>query len=158
MIVVILAASLMTLAGVCGVLAAIAIPSFVHYVRRAQAAEAHRNVRVIYFGVADHAQHLSRLPPSLPDTPSTVPCGERREPWPADAHPGWADVGFAPLEPLHYSYALLVHPNGRDFTVRARGDLDCDGVTSVYELHGQFDPETGIVTQDSELMLQDELE
>jgi hypothetical protein len=62
-------------------------------------------------------------------------------PWPADAAPGWSALGFAPTEALRYSYEYAPDPDGKSFAVRARGDLNCDGKTSLYEVRpGQLLP------------------
>jgi len=146
-----------------GILAAVAIPAVLGYIKRSKTAEAPANLALIYSGVQSYAQterigQAPGLPPSLPATPQQVPCGDSRQLWPAGAHPAWADLGFAPADPLYYSYSLEVDPNGRDFTIRAHGDLDCDGVTSRYELGGHFDPATGEVTREPDLVITDELE
>jgi hypothetical protein len=75
------------------------------------------------------------LPPSLPRTPA-VPGPERR-PWPADAPAGFRDLGFAPADPLYYSYEYAVSPDGQSFAVRAVGDLDGDGTLGVFERTGR---------------------
>lgn len=130
-----------------GVVAAIAIPNFISYVRRAKTAEATANVRAITSGVVS-AYEMERvsidgsaishvLPSALPATPA-IP-GRQRQAWPAIADPGWATLGFAPAEPVYYSYEYTPDADGRGFVVRARGDLDGDGTLSSFETRGRVD-------------------
>ena len=115
---------------VVGVLAAIAIPSFIKYTRRAKAAEADTNVAMIARGVESQIAEQMAPPTALPPTPAP---GCQRRPWPADAAAGWAAIGFAPGDPLYYSYSVEPMPGGRGAWVRAIGDLDCDGIFSRFE-------------------------
>jgi len=126
-----------------GMAAAIAIPSFVKYTRSAKVSEARMQVRSLALGVVGAYQQeragpegpvVHVLPESLPLTPGAPTCG--RHAWPADAPSGFGAIGFAPADPLYYSYELEVAPDRRSFVARAVGDLDCDGVTSSFELPG----------------------
>lgn len=115
---------------VLGVLAAIAIPSFVKYTRRAKAAEAETNVTMLGQAIVSRYEQQGALPAPLPATPAP---GCQRRPWPADAAPGWSELGFAPSAPLYYSYSIEPMPGGIGVWARAEGDLDCDGVFSHFE-------------------------
>ena len=149
---------------VCGILAAIAIPSFIGYVRRAKTAEARANLSAIAMGVttayerervgADGTLVTRVLPPSAPRTPATA-SSERRM-WPAASDPGWSELGFAPPDPIYYSYEYVRDPDGRGFVARAYGDLDGDGTESRFELRGTVEP-TGDVRLDPITVI-DELE
>lgn len=147
------------LAGACvpcvGIVAAVGVPSFVSYVRRSKTAEAPANVRAIAQGVIAVWETTGALPPALPSTPG-APSSERRM-WPGDAAPGWAEIGFAPVDPLYYSYEYEPDPSGTSFVVRARGDLDGDGVQSMFEQEFARDPVTQEMTH-SGLYVIDELE
>jgi type IV pilus assembly protein PilA len=157
-----LVTSLGTLVVGLGLQAAIAIPAFVHYVRTSKTAEAVTNVAAISRGVASYwaAERTARdghvtqsLPPSLPRTP-LAPGPERRA-WPADASPGWAELGFAPVDPLYYAYEYEASPDGVSFAVRAIGDLDGDGLRSTFEQTGHV--EGGAVRLDP-LRIENEVE
>lgn len=154
------------LLGLCvpcvGILAAVAIPGFVGYVRRAKTAEAVANVRAIATGVAaattrervvDGVVRFGVLPPGCPRTPELV--GPERRAW--TGSPCWEELGFVPTDPLYYAYEYAPDPDGRGFAVRARGDLDGDGVESLFELRGTVDP-TGEVSFPAEPSVTDELE
>lgn len=125
-----------------GILAAIAIPSFIGYVRKSKTAEATANVEAIFAGVSSYHAMNGELPASLPRTPAQPGC-EVKVAWPPDAAPGWSDVGFTPYDPVYYAYEYERQPDGRSFVVRAVGDLDCDGTTSLFELRGTAGP-TGV--------------
>jgi len=128
-----------------GISAAVAIPSFIRYVRETKKAEATQNVTALFLS-ATAQYHAERMGPagallpqtfglSLPRTPPEVSCAE--VPWPVDAHPGWAAIGFAPSGPLLFRYELEVSPDGQAFVARALGDLNCDGVPEVFERGGR---------------------
>lgn len=95
--------------------------------------EARVNVNLLVRTLKAAQQKSGQLPVALPLTPSQVPCGSQPQPWPPDAAPGWKALGFAPPEPLRYSYEYLPDPDGKSFAVRAHGDLNCDGRTSLFE-------------------------
>jgi hypothetical protein len=76
------------------------------------------------------------FPLSAPKTPATTPKGERvqssRDQWEKD--PGWRDIRFEVTEPQRYSYESITAKDGKSVTVRAYGDLDGDGVESIFEV------------------------
>lgn len=117
-----------------GIVAAIAIPGFINYVKRSKTSEASHNLTAIYHGLESHYAATGALPPSAPPTPA-VPSNVKMI-FPVDSHPTWTAVGFGPRDPIYYSYELETHQDGT-FVIRARGDLDADGVTSLFELAGR---------------------
>ena len=115
------------------VLAAIAIPSFMKFQARSKASEARVNVKAIYVGVlADHADK-SEWPGSVPMTPSVIPCGKTAVAAP-DELAAWRQIGWAPEGPSRYAYAYTRTPDGSGFLIEARGDLNCNGVTSSFKM------------------------
>jgi type II secretory pathway pseudopilin PulG len=126
---------LIVLVGACvlavpciGVLSAIAIPSFIGYVRRSKVAEAEQNLELLGSAVHFECQQTGRLPGPAGPLP-TFPTSERQV---VDfgADPGFVAVGFEHVEPLYFSYAIEPDPMNDAVTLVARGDLDGDGVTS----------------------------
>src|SRR5262249_55081364 len=113
-----------------GSLAAVAIPAFMENARRAKSAEAVAGVRKIYDGVARYHAKQHKLPPTTPVTPPLgvcckgdhKKCGPDPKLWTAD---GWKAIHYSIDEPHFYSYQIETHDDM--FTVRAYGDLDCDG-------------------------------
>jgi type IV pilus assembly protein PilA len=118
-----------------GIVAAVAIPNFIRYQSRAKESEARTHLRSLDLTVKMKFAQDNKLPAQLPPTPalSEIPCrGATR--WPANAAPGWKDLGFQPDGNLRYSYEYIPGIDGQSWTVRATGDLDCDGVPAVFEL------------------------
>lgn len=131
-----------------GILAAVAVPAFMKYVRRSKTNEALTGTAALAAasGRAANAAtargERARFPASAPLTPKTPACkdGQRRRHVP-DAktwsHPTWRALGFSVREPFLYQYEYV--SDGASFTARAIGDLDCDGVTATFERTGRID-------------------
>ena len=81
-----------------------------------------------------------QLPPSVALSPAQSACKDGQPvkhpvdavPW---SGPGWAALAFEPRSAFRYQYAWVT--DGKTFTARAIGDLDCDGVTSTFEEFGK---------------------
>ncbi len=135
-----------------GLVAAVAIPSFMRYVNSSKSTEArvfvkrlHDNVHAYYHdppqsGSQPVSKHLPRE--SIGPTPPIGTCcaqGGQCAPDPAWwAHPTWQALGFVIMDPHYYSYQYQVADDGQSFTVRAIGDLDCDGNYATFEMDGQI--------------------
>ena len=141
-----------------GIMAAVAIPAFVKYQRRAKSAEAVMNVRKMYDGQAvymesksnekgnENASLFAGSVPLTPGNPTQFMCKDgqsvRYQPNAQTFdHPTWQALNFAPADPFYYAYEIQTAGTGKDthFTVRAMGDLDCDGVLSTFERIGTLD-------------------
>jgi len=84
--------------------------------------------------------------PSTPAGPTPVPdCCEQGGVCAADptrwTTPGWQALGFSIDDDHRYTYSYLPDPSGRSAILRAVGDLDCDDVTSLYEVEIKIDAE-----------------
>jgi len=55
------------------------------------------------------------------------------------AVPGWQALGFSIDDEYRYTYSYVPDPGGRSAIVRAVGDVDCDGETSLYEVEIRID-------------------
>ncbi len=80
-----------------------------------------------------------QLPPAAPLTPAPGTCCKQAKGLcPAGSvdwsHEGFTALDFAPDEAHRYSYAVDV--KGDTVTVRAEGDLDCDGTPSSFKRVG----------------------
>jgi hypothetical protein len=78
-----------------------------------------------------------KLPPGAPLTPRPSCCeqGGTCSPDPATwSAPGWAALGFSIDDDYRYSYEYAPDPYGASATLRAVGDLDCNGKSSLYEV------------------------
>ncbi len=113
---------------IIGVLAAVAIPSFLQYTQRAKTEEARSNLETIARHMEAYRAEFQTYP-SAAATPETPPCGVRVMFTPSD--PAWTQIGFTPLDPIYYSYT--VEGGSERYVIRARGDLDCDGTYSLFE-------------------------
>ncbi|MCA9527051.1 MAG: hypothetical protein KC549_12235, partial [Myxococcales bacterium] len=121
-----------------GVLAAVAIPAFLKYIRRAKSSEARMEVRRLGMAAMAYYAEFGKLPEPAPPTPAEIPCGSGdRKPAAPDlwAHPAWQALSFATPDHPRYQYSFVTSPTG--FTARALGDLDCDGVLSTFEVSGE---------------------
>lgn len=126
-----------------GVTSAVAIPAFMKYIRKSKTTEAVTNVKALHAGLSAYAAEKKRLPPSGGPTPPLGACcqgGDQCAPnaslWKGEP---WSAIGFVVAESHYYSYE--VETKGNAFTVRALGDLDCDGVYSTFEMAGRVLPD-----------------
>ena len=124
-----------------GVLAAIAIPSFVSYQRKARAVEAELELRRIGQAAVMYFEEHGRFPAAVAGPTPATPCcagpGHKCAPviddWAAEP---WRSLGVTMLEPHRYQYTFAPGADGQSFTATAIGDLDCDGDPAVFTLTG----------------------
>jgi type IV pilus assembly protein PilA len=142
-------------AALAGMLAAVAIPAYLKYERRARTSEATTNVRRMYEAAVAYydGEHLDAsgnslprsFPPSATLTPAAPPCAGGKDHYDPDPEqwkqPGWQALNFAIDEPHQYRYEFISGGTGKSawFTARAVGDLDCDGVSATFERMGTVD-------------------
>ncbi|MBW2463229.1 MAG: hypothetical protein JRH11_16385 [Deltaproteobacteria bacterium] len=130
-----------------GVLAAIGLPAFIGYVRRSNTAEATSNLRTLFAGAASYYEQERMGPDGTTQTHCTVgpavtpnvPTDQKLMLGPLDA--AFSELGFAPFDPVFFQYEIVAGParcghgpNEALYSFRAHGDLDGDGVTSLFEL------------------------
>ena len=147
---------LMIVVAIMSVLAAIAIPSYVKYVRRSKTMEASLNVRKLYdssvaYYQTDHADRAGAiLPRQFPGngqiyTPGTTCCLAAGS-VAGKCVPGptlwddeiWFALNFGEHDPFYFQYGYA--SSGTDTTAAFRagayGDLDCDDIKSTFERTG----------------------
>lgn len=108
--------------------------------------EVNDNIERIYQGLERHYRAAKdkagyRFPSAGP-TPAHVPCGKTPHlPDPKLWEGSWKEIGFSVSEPFRYRYQIISEGVGpkATFTIRALGDLDCDGEHSTYERRGTLD-------------------
>jgi type IV pilus assembly protein PilA len=144
---------MMIIVAILGILATLAIPAFQKYIRRSKVAEAVKGVRQIFdTSVAYYAdEHSDRhglivakqFPRTTGPTPSTTCCD-----YPAAKCPGqsalfeidetWSALNFTIADPHHYifTYESAGTDSNAQFTARANGDLNCNGLWSTFERVG----------------------
>ncbi len=151
---------LMIVVAIIGVLAAIAIPAFINYVKKSKTSEAPTNLKSLFEGAATYyeAERWSGgiVTPGSVRTPSTACTVDSASPttysasnakttvdWEAESA-SYRELHFAPADPLYYEYHIVTSsggsvcgnpPNSLDvYTFRAIGDLDGDGTKSTFEM------------------------
>jgi len=158
-----------------GVSSAVAIPAFMKYIKKSKTSEAREMVKKLYDGARAYymdpgmsagglqAAAAAQFPePSAGPTPPLGTCCQSGGKCAPDAtlwvDAPWVALMFSVDDPHYYSYQYEVVDKQRQFTVRAFGDLDCDGEYSTFEMVGTVDPSTGEVSGGPSLMRTDELE
>ena len=143
---------LMIVVAILGILAAVAIPSFVGYVRRAKTTEARMNLKHIFNHAASYfsrellesataTSHLMWC--TVGSTDNGISPGANRQVGSYET-PQWMALGFA-AEASYYRYEIenQVNASGgcgtppgtvRTYGLKAVGDLDGDGTPSLIEL------------------------
>jgi hypothetical protein len=96
---------------------------------------------LVAYAVRTHGLgHPARFPPSAPLVPEDIPYGKRVVPNPhAFSHPSWQDIHFSSDRPTFYACDFVTSKDGKSVVVRARGDIDGDGTTSLFELDVRLD-------------------
>jgi type II secretory pathway pseudopilin PulG len=117
-----------------GIAAAIGIPSFIGYVRRSKTSEAETQLSEIRSRLEAYRTDFGRYPADLPQNPSGPPGPERRM-W--ESRREWEELGVSPYGPVYYVYEVDTSDDGMSYVIRARGDLDGDGVESLFELSSE---------------------
>jgi type IV pilus assembly protein PilA len=139
---------LMIVVAILGILAAVAIPAFVRYIRRAKTTEAVDKLAYLFRSSSAYvtADRVGRgvgasaatqiFPVSASQTPSTLP-GTTRVTDTAGTWdtPTWNALSFSIADPHYFSYAYDSNGSGASaqFTARASGDLDGDTTASTFE-------------------------
>jgi prepilin-type N-terminal cleavage/methylation domain-containing protein len=149
---------LMVVVAIIGILASIAIPSFLRNAKKAKSTEAIVQLNRIYSSsrtyILDlHASAGTTTPiaPQFPDSEAITPAasccaapnsGQKCFPNPSDfATPTWQGLMFTVDDPHYYRYAYTSTGTvgagiGSNFHAQAYGDLNCDAVYSTFELYG----------------------
>jgi type IV pilus assembly protein PilA len=158
---------LMIVVAIIGILAAVAIPAFMKYIKKSKTSEARTHVQKIYAGAREYWMdrntaegQIQADSPQFPEpsqgyTADTACCAiggtgnEKCAPqqtlWDT---PTWRALKFSMDDPHYYAYAYTVSvgaagdiQGGHNFTARARGDLDCDGEFSNFSMYGVVNTE-----------------
>lgn len=149
---------LMVVVMIVGILSAVAIPTFMQYVRKAKSTEADQNIQKVYVSSRAYVieQNQARgstatvevqFPEAEVVTPAVSCCvfpGQRCAPDPTAWNtPTWDALKFSMDDPHYFRYEYDSTGGagggaGARFTARALGDLDCDGTLSTYEMTGEL--------------------
>jgi len=142
---------LMIVVAIIGILAAVAIPAFMKYIKKSKTAEASQFVKKIYDGARAYyldtpQPSFTPVPPQFPDPIGTAmtpgaPCGKTKC---APVQSLWDDAGWVALQfsvddPHYYAYTYVSGTPQTGFTALANGDLDGDGQFSTFTMQGTVD-------------------
>jgi hypothetical protein len=149
---------------IAGVLAAVAIPAFMKHLRRSKTTEATSSLRRLQMAVAAwHADHKKdgkrfAFPPSISWTPARACCPQPEGRCGAADFSAWKALDFSLEAPLRYQYRFTSEGRGARarFIAEARGDLDCDGKFSSFQIAGHLDDSLDLVVEP--LQVRDEIE
>jgi type IV pilus assembly protein PilA len=145
---------LMIVVAIIGILAAVAIPAFMKYIRRSKTVEATMNVRKLFdssvsYFEAEHADTAGNIlakqfVATQAATPAAASCcgqpGDKCKPNPALWNTAnWAALNFSVDDPFYYwyTYTSAGTDTSSTFTADGNGDLDCDGTYSTFERQGK---------------------
>ena len=121
---------LMIVVAIVGLLAALAIPSYMRFQLRSKSAEARMNLKSIstsedaYFGEFSSYINASATPGG--------PEGTNRRAWSGGGVTQFDRMGFVPIGSVLFTYAVDTDATNSAFTAGARGDLDGNGVFSEF--------------------------
>jgi type IV pilus assembly protein PilA len=123
---------LMIVVAIIGILAAIAIPNFLSYQKKAKTSEAKTNLGAIRTSEesykAENDVYLSCTASPAASVPNSA-----RVVW-ADAG-GFGTIGFAPSGTVYYKYNVVAAAGPPvSFTASAVGDLDANGTTQTFSI------------------------
>jgi len=142
---------------IVGVLLAVFVPTFVRRVRINKISEASGLLQEMserasaYYATSWADGKRFCLPQSAGPTPTVPTVDSAMIDFAAEEHAGhesWEALGFQPDRPVRYSYSYVPSHHGcelvgdqvlRSVSFRAEGDLDGDGVRSVFERRATID-------------------
>lgn len=123
---------LMVVVAIIGILASIAMPTFMSFSRKSKQSEARIQISAIEKRIRLYQGEKQRLPQTAALFPATEACAHAEGKIPAepqsawDADPGWREIGFH-LDEAHYFRYSWTQTSPTSGLIVAVGDLDCDG-------------------------------
>ena len=139
---------LMIVVAILGILAAVAIPAFLKYIKRSKTSEATMNIRKLYDGSVTYfsSEHVdsdgnileARFPATVAEKPDCCTGSTKTEVDNWDDNATFEALQFSVADPFDYSYQYdsAGLENASVFTASAFGDLDEDGSYSTFVRFG----------------------
>jgi type IV pilus assembly protein PilA len=144
---------LMIVVAIIGILAAVAIPAFMKYIRRSKTTEATMNVRKLFdssvsYFEGEHADVGGNIlpkqfPTSVGPAPAANSCcgqaGDKCKPVATNFDaPEWAALNFSVDDPFYYWYQYVSAgtETAATFQAYAYGNLDCDNIYATFQRAG----------------------
>ena len=135
---------LMIVVAIIGILAAVAIPAFMDYMKKGKSSEAELQLAKIKTNAKAAFNTESAYPIVTAAITPTSPCctqdfgGKKKcqviaTDW---STASWQALDFQLDEPFYFQYDYSSATPGSAYTAHATGDLDCDGTTVAYTLSG----------------------
>jgi hypothetical protein len=163
---------------VMGVLAALAIHGVRRYLVSAKSAEAKNTIGAIGRAMVSSYEANGALCGPVVPVPAAVPSGRKYQPSIAagqdfqqgTATDGWTCLKFSMTQPMYYQYDVRIgggykgtarggpDPGPDGLEISAEGDLDGDGITSLFIRTGKVDAASKRVVLATELTIIDEME
>jgi hypothetical protein len=123
-----------------GSIVAVAVPAFIHELHASRFVEPVDGLTRMGAAAVVYAEANQRFPDSAPLTPASPPRGKREaDPPNMWEGPTWKALAFRPSPegvPHAYAFSFESTAGGAAFVAQARGDLDGDGVLSLFEIRG----------------------
>jgi prepilin-type N-terminal cleavage/methylation domain len=103
---------LMVVVAIVGILAAVAIPAFVGYIKNARLSEASGNIQGILDAEQAHFTRFQQYTLDLNNCPAALPTqAGQTQIWPAKPHKtcgvGWLELGWKPEGPVYFIYRVF---------------------------------------------------
>ncbi len=132
---------LMIVVAIIGILAAVAIPAFMDYMKKSKKTEASLQLNKIGKNAKTFYITASAFPTTTASiTPSTSccagagkKCAVASAAW---ATNGWSELDFQIDEPHLFQYTYTPAASGVTFSATAVGNLDCDAASITYTMNG----------------------
>jgi type IV pilus assembly protein PilA len=146
---------LMIVVAIIGILAAVAIPAFMKYIKKSKTSEARQFVKKIYDGARAYYMDNNgrknfgstaarpQFPNAVGPTPAPNSCcgGSNDKCDPAGPQwdvPSWIALQFSVDDPHYYWYTQSTTDPTANYYAIANGDLDCDGQNSTFSMYGEI--------------------
>lgn len=163
---------LMIVVAIIGILAAVAVPAFMKYMKRSRTTEAPPNLKKIFDGAKGYfekgATVLRDGTPVIVQFPATTAVTPLAKCCTNDSgkcvstnweDPTWQAIGFEISDPHQFQYLFVSGGTAltSEFTAAAHADLDCDAVFSTYERTAKVDAQYRVVGS-AALYIKDDIE